>query len=154
MKRLGFVLFPAISLGVGALAGYLTRDSLAIVYPLLEKSALTPPGWVFPIAWTILYLLMGIGMALVNEKGGPERPRALGLWGLQLALNFGWSLLFFNGGGYFSALLCLVLLEVMILAMAGSFATVSRLAARLQIPYLLWVAFAGYLNAAVWVLNW
>ncbi len=54
MKKLGFVLFPAISLGVGALAGYLTRDSLATVYPLLEKSVLTPPGWVFPIAWTIL----------------------------------------------------------------------------------------------------
>ena len=66
MKKLGFVLFPAISLGVGALAGYLTRDSLAIVYPLLEKSVLTPPGWVFPIAWTILYLLMGIGQALVD----------------------------------------------------------------------------------------
>ena len=154
MKKLGFVLFPAISLGVGALAGYLTRDSLATVYPLLEKSALTPPGWVFPIAWTILYLLMGIGMALVEARGGPERSRALTLFGIQLALNFGWSLLFFNSGAYLSALLCLIVLWVMILAMAGSFASVSRLAAWLQIPYLLWVAFAGYLNAAVWVLNW
>ena len=154
MKKFGFILFPAISLGVGALAGFLTKDSLANVYPLLEKSSLTPPGWVFPIAWTVLYLLMGIGMALVEARGGPERSRALTLFGIQLALNFGWSLLFFNSGGYFSALLCLILLEVLILAMAGSFATVSRLAARLQIPYLLWVAFAGYLNAAVWVLNW
>lgn len=154
MKKFGFILFPAISLGVGALAGFLTKDSLANVCPLLEKSSLTPPGWVFPIAWTVLYLLMGIGMALVEARGGPERSRALPLFGIQLALNFGWSLLFFNSGAYLSALLCLIVLWVMILAMAGSFASVSRLAAWLQIPYLLWVAFAGYLNAAVWVLNW
>ena len=154
MKKFGFILFPAISLGVGALAGFLTKDSLANVYPLLEKSSLTPPGWVFPIAWTVLYLLMGIGMALVEARGGPERSRALTLFGIQLALNFVWSLLFFNSGAYLSALLCLIVLWVMILAMAGSFASVSRLAAWLQIPYLLWVAFAGCLNAAVWVLNW
>lgn len=154
MKKFGFILFPAISLGVGALAGFLTKDSLANVYPLLEKSSLTPPGWVFPIVWTVLYLLMGIGMALVEARGGPERSRALSLFGIQLALNFGWSLLFFNSGAYLSALLCLIVLWVMILAMAGSFASVSRPAAWLQIPYLLWVAFAGYLNAAVWVLNW
>ncbi|MEE0707807.1 MAG: TspO/MBR family protein [Gemmiger sp.] len=154
MKKFGFILFPAISLGVGALAGFLTKDSLANVYPLLEKSSLTPPGWVFPIAWTVLYLLMGIGMALVEARGGPERSRALTLFGIQLALNFGWSLLFFNSGAYLSALLCLIVLWVMILAMAGSFASVSRPAAWLQIPYLLWVAFAGCLNAAVWVLNW
>lgn len=154
MKKFGFILFPAISLGVGALAGFLTKDSLANVYPLLEKSSLTPPGWVFPIVWTVLYLLMGIGMALVEARGGPERSRALTLFGIQLALNFGWSLLFFNSGAYLSALLCLIVLWVMILAMAGSFASVSRLAAWLQIPYLLWVAFAGCLNAAVWVLNW
>lgn len=154
MKKFGFILFPAISLGVGALAGFLTKDSLANVYPLLEKSSLTPPGWVFPIVWMVLYLLMGIGMALVEARGGPERSRALSLFGIQLALNFGWSLLFFNSGAYLSALLCLIVLWVMILAMAGSFASVSRPAAWLQIPYLLWVAFAGYLNAAVWVLNW
>lgn len=154
MKKFGFILFPAISLGVGALAGFLTKDSLANVYPLLEKSSLTPPGWVFPIAWTVLYLLMGIGMALVEARSGPERSRALTLFGIQLALNFSWSLLFFNSGAYLSALLCLIVLWVMILAMAGSFASVSRPAAWLQIPYLLWVAFAGCLNAAVWVLNW
>lgn len=154
MKVFGFFLFPALSLGVGALASFLTRTGLATVYPTLAKSALTPPGWVFPLVWTVLYLLMGLGMALVFAKGGPDLPQALRLWGLQLALNFGWSLLFFGGGAYLSALLCLVVLWVMILAMAGAFGAISPLAARLQIPYLLWVAFAGYLNAAVWVLNW
>lgn len=134
MKRWGFLFFPAVSLGVGTLAGFLTRNSLNTVYPMLEKSPLTPPGWVFPLVWTVLYLLMG-------------------LWGVQLGLNFCWSLLFFNGGLYFSALLCLVVLWVMILAMAGAFGAISRTAGLLQIPYLLWVAFAGYLNTAVWVLN-
>lgn len=153
MKRWGFLFFPAVSLGVGTLAVFLTRNSLNTVYPMLEKSPLTPPGWVFPLVWTVLYLLMGLGMALVVRRGGPEVRQALGLWGVQLGLNFCWSLLFFNGGLYFSALLCLVVLWVMILAMAGAFGAISRTAGLLQIPYLLWVAFAGYLNAAVWVLN-
>lgn len=154
MKKIGFLLFPALSLGAGSLAGYLTRGGLTTVYPTLEKSILTPPGWVFPLVWTALYLLMGIGMALVAAKGGPELPQATGLWAIQLALNVGWSLLFFGSGSYLAALLCLIVLWVMILAMAGVFASISPPAARLQIPYLLWVAFAGYLNAAVWVLNW
>lgn len=154
MKKFGFLLFPALSLGVGCLAAALTRTGLTAVYPTLEKSMLTPPGWVFPLVWTVLYLLMGLGMALVAAKGGPDLPQALRLWAIQLALNFGWSLLFFGSGAYLSALLCLVVLWLMILAMAGAFGAISPLAARLQIPYLLWVAFAGYLNAAVWVLNW
>ena len=147
------ILFPVIALGVGALAGFLTRQSLATVYPSLEKSILTPPGWVFPVVWTLLYLLMGIGMGLVFAKGGPELTKAGAFWGVQLALNFSWSLLFFNSGNYLAALLCLIVLWLMILAMTGAFRKISRLAARLQIPYLVWVAFAGYLNAAVWVLN-
>ena len=87
MKRWGFLFFPAVSLGVGTLAGFLTRNSLNTVYPMLEKSPLTPPGWVFPLVWTVLYLLMGLGMALVVRRGGPEVRQALGLWGVQLGLN-------------------------------------------------------------------
>ena len=93
MKKLGFVLFPALSLGVGALAGYLTSTGLETVYPALEKSALTPPGWVFPIVWTVLYLLMGLGTALVVRKGGPGTGRSVFFWAAQLGLNFAWSLL-------------------------------------------------------------
>lgn len=154
MKKLTFLLFPLLALAVGGLSASLSRAGLEGVYPLLIKSPLTPPDAVFPIVWNVLYVLMGLGLALVVRKGGPGTSRAVVAWSLQLALNFCWSLLFFNSGAYLSALLCLVVLWVLILAMAGSFASVSRLAGRLQIPYLLWVAFAGYLNAAVWVLNW
>lgn len=153
MKKWGFLVFPILALGVGALAGVLSRKGLETVYPLLQKSPLTPPGAVFPVVWTVLYLLMGIGLALVVDKGGADVPQAVVLWALQLALNFSWSLLFFAGGYYFAALLCLVILWVAILAMIAAFAVVSRPAAWLQIPYLVWVTFAGYLNFAVWNLN-
>ena len=153
MKALKFIFFPLLALGTGAFAGYLTSDSLETVYSTLDKSVFTPPGWVFPIVWTALYLLMGLGRAMVASKGQPKTARSVFWWCLQLALNFGWSLLFFNVGDYFAALVCLAALWIAILAMTISFAAVSRLAAWLQVPYLVWVGFAGYLNAAVWVLN-
>ena len=153
MKKRGFLVFPILALAVGGLAGYLSRTGLETVYPQLEKSPLTPPGAVFPIVWVVLYILMGVGRALVVYRGGPGVKQAALLWGLQLALNFSWSLLFFAGGYYLAALFCLVVLWLAILAMTAAFAVVSRPAAWLQIPYLLWVAFAGYLNGAVWLLN-
>ena len=153
MKKWGFLVFPILALGVGALAGVLSRKGVETVYPLLQKSPLTPPGAVFPVVWTVLYLLMGIGLALVVDKGGANVSQAVVLWVLQLALNFSWSLLFFAGGYYLASLLCLAILWVAILAMIAAFAVVSRPAAWLQIPYLLWVTFAGYLNWAVWTLN-
>ena len=153
MKKWGFLVFPILALAVGGLAGYLSRTGLETVYPQLEKSPLTPPGAVFPIVWVVLYILMGVGLALVVYRGGPGVKQAALLWGLQLALNFSWSLLFFAGGHYLAALFCLVVLWLATLAMTAAFAVVSRPAAWLQIPYLLWVAFAGYLNGAVWLLN-
>ena len=153
MKKWGFLVFPILALAVGGLAGYLSRTGLETVYPQLEKSPLTPPGAVFPVVWVVLYILMGLGLALVIYKGGPGVKQAAGLWALQLALNFSWSLLFFGGGYYLAALFCLVVLWLAILAMTAAFAVVSRAAAWLQILYLLWVAFAGYLNGAVWLLN-
>ena len=136
MKKFAFILFPALSIGVGALSGYFTRTGLETVYPLLEKSELTPPGGVFPIVWTVLYLLMGLGMALVVRKGGPGTGRSVFLWITQLGLNCTWSLLFFNSGNYLGALVCLAVLWFVILAMTISFAAKSRLAAWLQVPYL------------------
>lgn len=127
MKKWGFLVFPILALAVGGLAGYLSRTGLETVYPQLEKSPLTPPGAVFPIVWVVLYILMGVGLALVVYRGGPGVKQA--------------------------ALFCLVILWLAILAMTAAFAVISRPAAWLQIPYLLWVAFAGYLNGAVWLLN-
>lgn len=153
MKKWGFFVFPIIALAVGGLAGFFSRKGLETVYPLLEKSPLTPPDSVFPVVWVVLYILMGLGLALVVNAGGAGVKQAVVLWTLQLALNFSWSLLFFAGGDSFAALLCLVILWLAILAMIAAFAAVSRPAAWLQIPYFLWVTFAGYLNGAVWLLN-
>ncbi len=107
----------------------------------------------FPIVWTILFVLMGLGMALVWEQDGPLERQALGLWIAQLAMNFGWSLIFFNAQAYGFALIWLCLLWLLILAMTLTFYSVRPIAGLLQIPYLLWVAFAGYLNFAIWQLN-
>lgn len=153
MKKLGFVLFPLLAMGIGALSGYLSRPGLTAVYPYLEKSALTPPGYVFPVVWTVLYLLMGLSLALVIQRGGKGVGAAALFWILQLALNFSWSLLFFGTGAYFEALICLSLLWLVLLLMILAFHSVRPLAAWLQVPYFLWVSFAGYLNLVVWQLN-
>lgn len=147
-----FLVFPAVALAVGGLSAWLTHDAMA-AYEEVNKSPLTPPAVVFPIAWTVLYVLMGVGMALVWERDGPQERQALGLWIAQLAMNFGWSLIFFNAQAYGFALLWLILLWLLILAMTLTFHTVRPLAAYLQIPYLAWVAFAGYLNFAICRLN-
>ena len=153
MKKLAFLLFPLLALAVGGLSASLSRAGLEGVYPLLIKSPLTPPDAVFPIVWNVLYVLMGLGLALVVRKGRPGTSRAVAAWSLQLALNFCWSLLFFGAGQYLAALLCLAFLWFTIAVMMLTFHSVSHAAAWMQLPYLLWVSFAGYLNYAVWVLN-
>ena len=137
MKKLALLLFPLLALAAGAFSWTLSGNGLETVYPLLALSPLTPPGAVFPVVWTILYLLMGLGLALVVRKGGPGTSIAVVIWVLQLAVNVIWSPLFFGRGDYLAALLCLGVLA----------------AAWLQIPYFLWVSFAGYLNYTVWALN-
>ena len=152
-RILPFTLFPAIALGIGWLSSTLTRYGLENVYPNLLKSPLTPPGYVFPIAWTILYLLMGIGMAMIWNKSPQDRVPTLRLWGFQLVLNFFWSILFFGWNNPLGALLCLAVLFLAVLFVTLRFYSVSPAASWLQLPYLLWLLFAGYLNGAVWLLN-
>lgn len=146
-------IFILITEAIGAVAGLLTSLGMD-KYAMAEKTALTPPDIVFPIAWSILYALMATGAArvwLAEESG--ERARGLRLYGIQLAMNFLWSILFFNFQLYgFSFFWLLGLLAVIIL-MTISFSKTDRLAAYLQIPYILWVSFAGYLNYMIWMLN-
>ena len=158
-----------IPLAVGALSAFLTRDSMA-AFSALEQPPLSPPGWLFPVVWTILYILMGIAsyLALVAEPaaphytGGPsgntssslsnEDP-ALRFYAAQLVFNFGWSLIFFNWEAYLLAFFWLVILWVLILITTLLFWQRSRLAGLLMLPYLAWVTFAGYLNLGIWYLN-
>lgn len=142
-----------IALGVGGLSALLTNMGMDN-YDAAAKPALTPPDIVFPIVWTILFALMGISAAKVYlSPAGTQRSRGLLVYALQLAANFIWSILFFNFQAYGFAFFWLILLWVLILLMIVLFAKSVKSAALLQIPYLLWVSFALYLNYMVWMLN-
>ena len=141
-----------ISLGTGGLAALFTGNSMEF-YQSLKQPPLSPPGWVFPLAWTILYSLMGVAAYLVWMRDSTGRNGALFFHGLQLIFNFVWPLLFFNARAYLASLIWLLLLWVLILITTARFFQETKAAGWLMIPYLLWVAFAGYLNAGVWLLN-
>lgn len=139
---------------VGALSGWLSRDGMETYMQTIAKPPLSPPGWVFPVVWGILYALLGFGAAriwLTPPYG--ERSRGLNLYIVQLVINFFWSLIFFNLQAFGFAFFWLLLLWGLVLWMILTFRKVDPLAAKLQIPYLLWLTFAAYLNLGVWYLN-
>ena len=156
MKRnwKSYLFWILLSEAVGALSGWLTREGTAIYAQTIVKPPLSPPGWVFPVVWTILYALMGIGAARIYQAP-PSNKRSLGLnlFVVQLVVNFFWSPLFFNLQAYGFAFFWLLLLWGLVLWMSLVFRKVDPTAAKLQIPYLLWLTFAAYLNFGVWYLN-
>ena len=144
-----------ISLGVGGLSAWVTRDNMT-VFDTVEKPPLTPPAILFPIVWTILYVLMGISAARIypNEARCPREVKsALTVYGATLFLNFMWSVIFFNFRAFLISFLWLLILWIVILIMIRRFWKIEKLSAYLQIPYLIWVTFAGYLNLAIYLLN-
>ena len=144
------VFWVVVSEVVGLLAGLLSADATKLYAQLAVKPPLSPPGWLFPVVWSILYALMGVGAGLVSgEKSGV----ALNLMVAQLVVNFFWPLLFFNAGAYGFAFLWLILLLILVVWMTLEFWKRDPLAGKLQIPYILWLLFAAYLNAGVYVLN-
>ena len=148
-----YVGFSALALLVGGLSSVITQGEME-AFSALRQPPLSPPGWVFPVAWTILYLLMGVGMAIVWRKSdGERRRRAVTIWSVQLAANFLWPLLFFLWQLRLLSLVWLVVLLILVANMTSEFEKTSVTAARLQIPYLLWLLFAAYLNLGVWILN-
>ncbi|MBE5959562.1 MAG: tryptophan-rich sensory protein [Lachnospiraceae bacterium] len=149
-----YVFFILLSEAVGIVAGILTREGMQIYSETVTKPALTPPAIVFPIVWTILYALMGAGVAGVTLKPqSNERTRGLILYALQLLFNFGWSFIFFNWANYGFAFFWLLILIVLVSLMTDSFFKTDELSGKMQIPYCVWLAFAAYLNLAVWILN-
>ncbi len=136
------------------LSGALSRDGMLSFLDSAAQSPLSPPPILFPFVWTPLYALMGIGMAQVARYGKrSEIGKARRLLLTQRAVNFLWPLIFFNARAYGFALLWLLLLWMLVLAMALEFGEQYRSAGLLQIPYLLWLTFAAYLNFTVWRLN-
>lgn len=149
-----YVFFILLAEVVGALSGWLTRNAMMLYNTTVVQPPLSPPGWIFPVVWSILYALMGIGAARVYLSA-PSSSRSLGLnlFIVQLAVNFFWSPIFFNQQAYGFAFFWLLLLWGLVLWMILTFRKVDPRAAKLQIPYLLWLTFAAYLNLGVWYLN-
>ena len=148
-----YIVSALIALGVGGLSALITKDNMSEYF---IAPPLSPPPVLFPIVWTVLYTLMGVSAALVYEKGKEENidiTGALGVYIIQLVVNFFWSLIFFNMRAYLFAFVWIVLLWILIITMIKRFREISPSAAYLQIPYLLWVTFAGYLNLGVFLLN-
>lgn len=149
-----YVIWVIFSEAVGGLSGWLTRNGMQIYKAEVVKPPLSPPSIVFPIVWVALYALMGISAARIYlAPSSASRTSSLSFFFLQLFFNFFWSILFFNFQRYGLALIWLVMLWALILCMVLSFRNADKLAMWLQVPYLLWVAFAAYLNLGVWLLN-
>lgn len=143
-----YIIEILIALAVGGLSAYLTKDSMAH-FETLAKPPLSPPGFLFPIVWSILYVLMGISAGMVYKSSG----NVPFVYRLSLIVNFLWSVIFFNMEAYLFAFIWLLLLFALIILTVAEYSRVNKTAAYLQIPYLLWVAFAGYLNFSIWFLN-
>ena len=139
---------------VGGIAALFTSNAMQ-EFAVLNQPPLSPPAWLFPVVWTILYALMGISAYLIQASdGNPEDfSKALTLYYYQLIANFLWSIFFFNFQWYFFSFIWILLLWVLIILMISSFDKIAKAAAYLNLPYLLWVTFAAYLNFGVWWLN-
>lgn len=147
-----YIIGISVALGVGLLSSLLTMGNMDI-YSQINTPPLSPPAVLFPIVWTILYILMGVSAALVYKSNDLEKTTALTIWAIQLAVNFFWSPIFFNMRAFFFSFIWLVILDVLVVVMIVLFHRISPLSAWLQLPYLLWILFATYLNFAIFLLN-
>lgn len=171
-------LFILLCLGAGAVGGLFTADAISTWYPTLTKPSLNPPNWIFGPVWTILYILMGVSLYLVWRSGWKvvnpilvpkkkawnrwsarfwtgdwQKQNVIAIFAVQLILNALWSYLFFGlhlpGLAFFEILA----LWFAIIYTIVNFYRISKLAAWLLVPYIVWVSFASYLNYSIWVLN-
>ena len=151
-KRNIYIFFIAIALLTGALSALVTSSNMDIFSTVLQPP-LTPPSVVFPVVWTILFALMGISAARIYIANDNKWNNSLTIWAVQLAVNFLWSIIFFNLQAFLFAFIWLLILWVLILTMIILFYRQDKIAAYLQIPYLIWVTFAGYLSLAIYLIN-
>lgn len=152
LKR--FLISIAIPLLAGGLSALITSGNMDI-YSSIVRPPLSPPGWLFAVAWSILYFSMGVSLYLVWNTSANEgvKRQAFLLFGIQLFLNFIWSPIFFNEQWFLAAFVVLIALWIFVFLMILSFYKISKKAGLLQIPYLLWITFAAYLNIAIYLLN-
>ncbi len=149
-----YLISCAISLGVGALSALLTGGQMDL-YSQINVPPLSPPSILFPIVWTALFLLMGISAARIalSETSAVKKENALTIYAVSLALNFTWSILFFNYRAFWVSVAVILALWTSVLVTVLRYYRIDKVAAFLQIPYLLWVTFATYLDIAIAILN-
>ena len=151
-KFFPYAVSVGIALGIGGFSAFLTKNSMPI-YSAINRPKLSPPPELFPIVWSILFVLMGIAAALIWCSNGRKIDSALIFYGFQLVFNFCWSLIFFNFRAYLGAFIWLILLLILIGITMVKFYKIKKLAGWLIVPYFAWVCFAGYLNFMIWRLN-
>ncbi|RFZ82102.1 tryptophan-rich sensory protein [Mucilaginibacter terrenus] len=154
-QLLPYLVSLAITLGIGIVASLFTRPEIKGWYVTLGKPGFTPPNWLFPVAWTILYILIATAAYLVwkrRDASSTYRTAAV-IYTVQLALNFSWSIVFFGMHEIVGGLVIIGLLLIAIILNIAYFAKISKIAAWLLVPYLLWVSYATLLNASILTLN-
>lgn len=143
----------AIPLLIGALAGFLTNSDVKEFMATAKQPLFAPPGWVFPVAWTILYALMGFAAYIIENTNSPRKSRALTIYYIQLFFNFVWSFIFFSANNYLFAFVWIIALWLLIIATILEFKMIKARSAYFLIPYLIWVTFAAVLNFSIYLLN-
>lgn len=143
-----------VPLAIGGVSSLLTNDAMK-QFHFFNKPPLSPPEWLFPIAWTILYVLMGLACYYVirSDAEKSRKTKALLFYGLQLVMNFFWTLIFFNASEFLFAFIWLMLMWVVILITTVQFFKADRRAGVLMIPLCLWTTFAAYLNLGIYILS-
>ena len=155
IKLKPFIIGILIPLSVGGLSALITRPNMNL-YSVIKPPPLAPPAWLFPVAWIILYILMGISSALIytdRRASETDKKSALYTYALSLVFNFFWSIIFFNLRAFLFSFVWLLVLLFLIVRTIMKYRKINKTAAYLQIPYLVWVIFAGYLNFAIYILN-
>ncbi len=150
-----YIIGILVPLGVGGLSALLTRGNMDL-YDEIIAPPLAPPALLFPIVWTLLYVLMGVSSVMIYKNKTSEikaRTSALATYASSLVVNFAWSIIFFNFKAYFLAFVWLLLLLFLVVNTALEYKKINKVASYLQIPYAAWVAFAGYLSFSIWILN-
>lgn len=149
-KELFIAIF--IPILIGLISSFLSNNTTSSFNQLI-KPPFSPPAWLFSIVWMTLYILMGVASYFIYISNDKNKKSALSLYALSLVFNFLWPILFFNFHLYFVSFLWIIALEIIIILTITSFYSICHLSAYLLIPYLVWVAFAAYLNYAIAILN-
>ena len=142
------ILIPVL---LGGIVGLLT--GAGDNYKTIVQPSFAPPGFIFPIVWTILYTLMGISSYIISESNSYYKDEALIIYYVQLIVNLLWSFIFFSLNWYFISFIWILLLIYLVITMIKKFYSISKVSGLIQIPYLLWLIFAAVLNLSIFILN-